>query len=184
MNWWKNDVELSFRIRPIGLFIAGMYAVTCWAARQVSLDQFYLPAGIRVAALLLCPPRLWPYLLLGEYAYFAQMRYPLIGKYGLAWVILGSVFLMPAVALVVRAHRRFMTATTEGWLLSMAVSAALIATALKLGLAHLLSENPSSVPFATRAVRFVLGDYIAILTVAPLAPVSYTHLTLPTILLV
>ncbi|MBE5268809.1 MASE1 domain-containing protein [Stenotrophomonas sp. B2] len=169
LNWWKNDVELSFRIRPIGLFIAGMYAVTCWAARQVSLDQFYLPAGIRVAALLLCPPRLWPYLLLGEYAYFAQMRYPLIGKYGLAWVILGSVFLMPAVALVVRAHRRFMTATTEGWLLSMAVSAALIATALKLGLAHLLSENPSSVPFATRAVRFVLGDYIAILTVAPLA---------------
>ncbi|KAG0920744.1 hypothetical protein G6F32_015446 [Rhizopus arrhizus] len=62
-----------------------------------------------------------------------------------------------------------MTARADGWLLSVAVSAAVIATALKLGLSHLLSENPSSVPIATRAVRFVLGDYIAILTVAPLA---------------
>ena len=169
MNWWKKGIELNFRIRPAGLAIAVMYAVTCWAARQISLDQFYLPAGVRVAALLLCPPRLWPYLLLGEYAYFAQLRYPLIEKYGLAWVILGSAFLLPAVALVVRAHRRAMTATTEGWLLSVAVSAALVATALKLGLSHLLSESPSSLPFAARAMRFVLGDYIAILTLAPIA---------------
>lgn len=169
MNWWKKGIELNFRVRPFGLAIATMYAITCWAAWRVSLDQFYLPAGIRVAALLVCPPRLWPYLLVGEYAYFAQLRYPLIEEYGLAWVILGSAFLLPAVALVVHAHRRFISAKTDGWLLSIAVSAALIATALKLGLSHLLSENPSSVPIATRAVRFVLGDYIAILTVAPLA---------------
>ncbi|WMJ68563.1 MASE1 domain-containing protein [Stenotrophomonas sp. 24(2023)] len=169
MNWWKKGFELNFRIRPVGLAIAAMYAIACWGAWRISLDQFYLPAGIRVAALLVCPPRLWPYLLLGEYAYFAQLRYPLIDQYGLAWVILGSAFLLPAVALVIHAHRRVMTATTDGWLLSVAVSAALVATALKLGLSHLLSDSPSSVPFATRAVRFVLGDYIAILTVAPLA---------------
>lgn len=168
MNWWKKGIDLSFRVRPHGLAIAALYAVMCWGARQISLDQFYLPAGIRVAALLLCPPRLWPYLLLGEYAYFAQLRYPLIEKYGLAWVILGSAFLMPAVALVVGAHRKARTAASEGWLLSIAVSAALVATALKLGLAHLLSESPSSIPLATRAMRFVLGDYIAILTVAPI----------------
>lgn len=169
MNWWKRGIELTFRVRPLGLAIAAMYAITCWAAWRVSLDQFYLPAGIRVAALLVCPPRLWSYLLIGEYAFFAQLRYPLIDDYGLAWVILGSAFLLPAVALVVHAHRKFMTAKADAWLLSVAVSAAVIATALKLGLSHLLSENPSSVPIATRAVRFVLGDYIAILTVAPLA---------------
>ncbi len=44
----------------------------------MSLDQFYLPAGVRVAAVLLFPPRWWPYLLLGEYAYFAKMRVPMI----------------------------------------------------------------------------------------------------------
>ncbi len=169
LNWWKRGIELTFRVQPLGLAIAAMYAITCWAAWRVSLDQFYLPAGIRLAALLVCPPRLWPYLLIGEYAFFAQLRYPLIDEYGLAWVILGSAFLLPAVALVVYAHRKFMTAKADGWLLSVAVSAAMIATALKLGLSHLLSENPSSVPIATRAVRFALGDYIAILTVAPLA---------------
>jgi glucose-6-phosphate-specific signal transduction histidine kinase len=78
------------------------------ATRQLSLDQFYLPAGIRVAAVLLCPPRLWPYLLLGEYAYFAQSRVPMIEKYGLTWVIVASAFLMPAVMLIVKLQRRLM----------------------------------------------------------------------------
>lgn len=87
-DWWKDGLQLSLRIRPVGLVLAVVYAFACWGTRKLSLDQFYLPAGVRVAALLLCPPRLWPYLFLGEYAYFAQMRYPMVEKYGLAWVIL------------------------------------------------------------------------------------------------
>ena len=96
LDWWKEGLLLKVRIRPAGLMIALLYAVAYWATRQLSLDQFYLPAGIRVAAVLLCPPRLWPYLLLGEYAYFAQSRVPMIEKYGLTWVIVASAFLMPA----------------------------------------------------------------------------------------
>lgn len=168
LNWWKHGIQLDFRIQPAGLVLALAYAITCWATRQISLDQFYLPAGVRVAALLACPPRLWPYLILGEYAYFAEMRYPLIDKYGLAWVVLGSATLMPAVALVVHLHRRVMAASSEAWLLSVAASAALVASALKLGLSHLLWEVPPSLPFWTSALRYLLGDYIAILTVAPL----------------
>jgi len=87
LNWWTNGIRLDVRIRPAGLALAALYALACWATRQISLDQFYLPAGIRVAALLLCPPRLWGYLILGEYAYFAQMRYPMIDRYGLPWVV-------------------------------------------------------------------------------------------------
>ncbi len=169
MSWLKSGFELSFRIRPVGLALALLYAVACWGARHFSVDQFFLPAGIRVAALLLCPPRLWPYLVLGEYAYFAQLRYPMIDEYGMSWVILGSACLMPAVALIVHLHRKAMGSISESWLLSVAASAALIASALKLGLSHALWPVPPSMPFYTNAALFVLGDYIAILTVAPLA---------------
>lgn len=169
MNWLKSGFELSFRIRPVGIALAALYAITCWTTWRLSVDQFFLPAGVRVAALLLCPPRLWPYLILGEYAYFAQMRYPMIEAYGVGWVILASACLMPAVALIIHLHRKAMEATTEGWLLSVAASAALVASALKLGLSHLLWPAPPTMPFYSNAALFVLGDYIAILTVAPLA---------------
>ncbi|PTT64163.1 MASE1 domain-containing protein [Stenotrophomonas sp. HMWF003] len=169
LDWWRNGLQLNLRIRPAGFVVAVVYAFACWGARQISLDQFYLPAGVRVAALLLCPPRLWPYLILGEYAYFAQIRYPMIDKYGLAWVVIASACMMPAVAVVVRLHRRIMAAPTEAWLLSVAATAALVATVLKLGLSHLLWPVPPSLPILTSAARFALGDYIGILTLAPLA---------------
>jgi hypothetical protein len=70
--WWQEGLRLDFRIRPVGLALSALYALACLAKRQISLDQFHLPAGIRVAALLLTPPRLWPYLVLGEYAYLAH----------------------------------------------------------------------------------------------------------------
>ena len=87
MQWWKEGLPVNIRISPQGLVLMLIYAVACVATRKLSVDQFYLPAGVRVAALLLCPPRLWPYLLLGEYAYFAHLRIPLLEKYGLAWVL-------------------------------------------------------------------------------------------------
>lgn len=169
MNWLKNGVELSFRIRPAGLALAVLYALACWSAWRLSVDQFFLPSGIRIAALLLVPKRMWPYLVLGEYAYFAQMRYPLIDEYGIAWVLIASACLMPAMALVVHVHQKLMTSTTEAWLLSVAASAALVATALKVGLNHALWPVPPSIPFYSNAMLYVLSDYIAILTVAPLA---------------
>ncbi|KAF1016418.1 MAG: hypothetical protein GAK31_01916 [Stenotrophomonas maltophilia] len=169
MNWLKHSFELSFRIRPVGLALAVLYAVTCWITWHLSVDQFFLPAGIRVAALLLVPKRMWPYLILGEYAYFAHMRYPMIEQYGIGWVIIGSACLMPAVTLIVHLHYKVMAFTTEGWLLSIAASAALVASALKLGLLHVLWPVPPSMPFYSNAMLYVLSDYIAILTVAPLA---------------
>jgi len=169
LKWLRNGFELSFRIRPAGLALAVLYAVACWTTWHLSVDQFFLPAGIRVAALLLTPKRMWAYLVLGEYAYFAHMRYPMIEDYGMAWVIFGSACLIPAVALIVHLHHKLIASTTESWLLSIAASAALVATALKLGLIHMLWPAPPSMPFYTNAMLYVLSDYIAILTVAPLA---------------
>jgi hypothetical protein len=134
VEWWRQGFRLDVRIRPNGIALAAVYALGCWLARSLSMDQFYLPAGIRVAALILTPRRYWAYLFVGEYAYFAQMRLPMIHRFGLPWVILGSIFLMPAVAFIVHKHRRWTENRADISLLSIALMAAISVTVLNLSL--------------------------------------------------
>lgn len=169
MQWWKDGLLVRIRVSPEGLALALIYALACWGARKLSLDQFFLPAGVRVAALLLCPPRLWPYLLIGEYAYFAHLRIPLISKYNLTWVILASVFLMPAVMLIVRLHRKLLARTTILGVISIAVCAATVISLLNLGISYLLWEPLHNATFLTNVLRYALGDFTGILILAPLA---------------
>nr|WP_251006594.1 MASE1 domain-containing protein [Stenotrophomonas sp. ISL-67] len=171
LNWWKNglQVKLGMRIYPDGLLIAALYALACLAARQISVDQFNLLTGLRVAALLLCPPRLWPYLILGDYAHLAQVRYPLIDKYGLAWAIVSSVLLMPAVALIVRLHRDVVSISPGAWLLSLATTIAIATALINIGTAQLFWPMAFSVPLPTIAAHQIVGNFIGILTVVPLA---------------
>ncbi len=128
-----------------------------------------MPAGLRVAALLLTPPRLWPYLLLGEYAYLAHIRYPLVETLGLPWVILASLFLLPLVALVVRVHAASMRSQQIYWLLSLAACSAILIAIVRLSTMHLLWPIPPEESLLSSLGRHVLGEYIGILTIAPLA---------------
>ncbi|MGH8037109.1 MAG: MASE1 domain-containing protein [Stenotrophomonas sp.] len=171
LHWWKNGLQLklSVRIYPDGLLVAALYALLCLAARQISVDQFNLLAGIRVAALLLCPVRLWPYLVLGDYAHLTLVRYPMIDKYGPAWAIICSALLMPAVALIVRVQRSVLTGIPGVQLLSLAATVAIAAALINIYAAQLLWPSPPSIPLPTRAAHQTLGNFIGILTVAPLA---------------
>ncbi len=152
-----------------GLLIAALYAVTCWATRQVSLDQFFLPAGVRIASLLLWPVRFWPYLLLGEYIYYGHLRFPLIENYGLSWVLISSAFQFPTAAGVVYLHRRQIARKTDTWLLSVASAAAVLIGTGTVLIAHLFWPVPPPGGIVAISFRSVLGDYVAILTVVPLA---------------
>lgn len=167
MTWWWEGNRLE-RIAK-GLLLAGIYGLTCWAARTVSLDQFYLPAGIRLAALILFPTRLWLYLLIGEYAYLAHMRVPMIGKFGVPWAVISSITLLPTVALIVRLHLKRMNEEQGVWILSAAALSALAVSALNIAFAHLLMPSPPRYSVATDAIRFSIGDYLGMLTVVPLA---------------
>lgn len=169
LEWWKKGVKFEFRIQPQGIAIAVAYALACWATRKLSLDQFYLPAGVRVAALLLCPPKFWLYLVLGEYAYFAHMRVPMIDKYGVTWVIAASACLMPTVALIARLHARLLATRADAWLLSVGAISAAIVTVLNTVMAHFLWPVQVPIPLLPNLTRFAIGDYLGILTVAPLA---------------
>ncbi len=169
VSWWKDGIQVDVRFRPEGFAVATLYAAACLVTRQLSLDQFYLPAGVRIAALLLVPVRLWPYLLLGEYAYFAQIRMPMATTHGLAWVILGSIGLMPLAMLIVRFHRRHVPTAGGLWLLSLSFSAGIAVSLLNMGLARLLWPGPDPEMMLERVGRTLLGQTTGILTLAPLA---------------
>ncbi|MEG2805056.1 MASE1 domain-containing protein [Stenotrophomonas sp.] len=167
--WWKDGLRLSLHIRPDGIAISVLYALACWGTRKFSLDQFYLPAGVRVAALILCPPRLWPYLVLGEYGYFAQMRYPMVNVYGLPWVILGSIFLMPTVMAIFWLQRRLVEAAVGVGLLCVAAAAATVTSICNVMWSHLLWPTTPEIAFHTSVGRMALGDFLGILTIAAIA---------------
>lgn len=171
MDRFKEAIELSFRIRPVGIALAAVYALSCLVSRQFSLDQFFLPAGIRAAALLIVPTRLWPYLLFGEYAYFATLRIPMIDSYGLDWVILASTLLMPMAMLVVYLHREKMPseAATGLWLLSLSICTALFVPALNLSISYVLWSNPPPSNLLSAVDRTIFGHFAAIITLVPLA---------------
>lgn len=168
-EWLKKEFHLNLRISSSGVVLALGYAMVFWATRQMSVDQFYLPAGIRVAALLVCPPRTWPYLMVGEYAFFAQARFPLIDQYGLAWVVLASALLMPTVAAIVYLHRRRLAAGNPAWLLSIAALSAVAITALNQGLAYLLMPTLHDAVSWMGVAKYIIGDYLGILIFAPVA---------------
>lgn len=154
---------------PEGLLVAAIYATTCWVARQVSLDQFLLPSGIRIAALLLSPVRIWPYLLLGDYLYLGQLRIPMLDKYGAEWVLISSAYQLPTAAAVVHLSRHLVANKSDTWLLSIAAASALLIGIGNLAFAYLLWPSPPSGGFLNLASRYVLGHYIATMTIAPLA---------------
>ncbi len=168
MVWWREAVKVQLKIQLRGLALALAYAVLCWATRKVSLDQFYLPAGVRVAALLIFPVRMWPYLILGEYAYFAHLRLPMVETYGASWAVAASIVPMPVVALLVHWHQRLLV-RSDAWLISLAALSAVSATMVGLCLSHLLWPIPHRNEFATDATRNMLGNFIGILTLAPIA---------------
>lgn len=165
-NWLEQEFQL--RIRLSGLLLVVAYAFVFWAVRQISVDQWVLSAGVRVGALLLFAPRYWPYLIAGEYAAFAYMRYPLIERFGLAWVTIGSAALMPTAAFIVHQHRRLMASGNPYGLLSIAALTAISITALNLGLAWLLMPTRHTAVSWDGAITYVIGDYLGILIFAPL----------------
>ncbi|WP_447944872.1 MASE1 domain-containing protein [Stenotrophomonas indicatrix] len=171
MDRLKNAFEVSFRLRPVGLALAAVYAASCLISRQFSLDQFFLPAGIRAAALLIVPTRLWPYLLLGEYIYFAKLRLPMIDTYGLDWVILASTLLMPMAMLVIYLHRMRTPseAATGLWLLSLSLCTALLVPGLNLSISYVLWSNPPPSNLLDAVDRTIFGHFAAIITLVPLA---------------
>ncbi len=158
---------MSFR--PIGLLLALLYAVGFLTLRDWSVDQWYLPAGLRVAALLLFPFRYWPYLIAGETGGLLYLRYGAIERNGLDWYLVSTTTVMPMVAAIVYLHRPRFTMLREYWFLSVAVAVAISVTALNVLTIELFMPPTASTGQWERSIKYIIGDYLGILMLAPLA---------------
>lgn len=59
-----------------GMLISVCYCLVSLILWRLSIDQWYLPVGLRVVALLFRPYREWPFLLLGDAAAMLVLRIP------------------------------------------------------------------------------------------------------------
>lgn len=167
----RGIAQLDWRSIGRGIVLAVAYALCFWILRNsnITLDQWYLPAGLRVAALLLFRRSYWPYLIVGESAALLYLRIPRIDEYGVPFVFFSAITAMPLVAYLVWLHRK-KRADAEGiqWLLQLAGVAAIGATMMSALLAYGLIDELRVPTDRSSEFKYIVGDYLGILTLAPI----------------
>ncbi|MCI2243821.1 MASE1 domain-containing protein [Xanthomonas sp. PPL568] len=149
---------------------AALYAVAFRLAWVSSEDQFYLPAGLRVAALLFTPYRFWPAIFAGDALAMLGIRLPISAHLGASpmWAWATSLLLCPIVSLgPLLARARFMgSLTSERWLPLMLIGIAFWGVSASTAL-NWAFGGPVEDDLASYIYRFGVGQYLAI-TVATL----------------
>lgn len=151
-----------------GLAFSVVYCFAYLAAWFSSLDQWFLPAGIRIAGLLLLPIRYWPYLFVGDIAALGLLRAPRAPLDGALWayaspfLLISMIAVMPAVL-----HRRLSTLVAQvRWLPFSAVLLALWGAASNAVVNFVLSGPPvmaSLEGFLRVSVGYHLGITLVLL---------------------
>jgi glucose-6-phosphate-specific signal transduction histidine kinase len=149
-----------------GLALSAVYCLAYLAAWFSSLDQWFLPAGLRVAGLLLLPYRYWPYLFAGDIAALLLLRVPRAGYDGELWAY-ASPFLLPPLIATVPALLRNRLKTIEQkikWLPLMAPSIALWGWFSNMLINFVLS-GPTSFASFDKLMKFSVGSWLGIFIV-------------------
>ncbi|MDO0848504.1 MASE1 domain-containing protein [Xanthomonas campestris] len=151
-----------------GLLTATAYCLAFQLSWHCSLDQWYLPAGLRIAALLLAPSRLLPWILMGDVAALLMIRVPAISSVGVnpTWAYASPWILVPAIALVPIAIRaRYEAVHRAGAsLIPMLLVTAVWGALCTLG-TNIMLDGPSSAISGVKFARFAVGDYLGMLMV-------------------
>lgn len=92
--------DRSWQRQAIGVAGAGIYCLAYLMLWRVSFDQWYLPAGLRLASLILLPIRYWPYVFLGDAAALLITRVPKAEQYSVQWAFLSPLLLVTVISLV------------------------------------------------------------------------------------
>lgn len=149
-----------------GVLLSVGYCASFLLAWRCSVDQWYLPAGLRVASLLFLPARRWPWLLVGDAAALLVLRVPRMEEWGgsTTWAYLSPFLLMPAISLLPVAARLHVPDLTrhDHWLLPLALLTALWSTLCNLAINASLG-GPSGPAPIDLLIRYWLGDYLGTL---------------------
>jgi glucose-6-phosphate-specific signal transduction histidine kinase len=153
-----------------GLLVAALYCAAFVLLWRLSQDQFYLPAGLRVASFLLLPRRLWAYALIGDAAAVFGLRWRIVDQYSLEWVIVPTLLLPPLLAVGPLLMRRML----NPWLNNLRwVPLGLAAVAVWMAVWMIVFDQifggAQGAASVTRFVRFVTGYYLGMLMLVPLA---------------
>lgn len=149
-----------------GCLLSIAYCAVFLLLRRWSVDQWYLPAGLRLVTLLLMPWRKWPYLLAGDIAAVLALRVPMVETrgYSAAWAYVSALFFMPFVSLlplVARSHIPNLI-HKDHWLLALALAMAMWGSCCSLAFNAVLGGPQTSAVWHT-LVKYTLGDFLGML---------------------
>lgn len=159
------------------LAVAGAYAACYELTRNISFSHWMLPAGLRLACLLLVPRRFWPALAVGEALPIAEMAALHATSFGVLWACMASVppilACMPAMAWL---RRRFTLLRPDGQInVGLILGATLVcavvtagANALVLSTVSMADGSPAPSITLPILLAWVLGCYLGALTLTPL----------------
>ncbi|MFC3549439.1 MASE1 domain-containing protein [Lysobacter cavernae] len=157
---WKSVLK--------GMCLSVIYGFLMLGAWRLSVDQWYLPAGIRVAALLLLPTRLWPYIFAGDAAAFLFLRAPKAEQYSEQWAYLSPFLLAPLVAVVPAISRRLLgdISDHERWFPAVALAIAVWTALVNMSI-NLVLSGPAASNTLENFLRYVVGQYLGIFIFVP-----------------
>ena len=155
------------------LAILGAIAYTCvyqllW---RHSLDQWALPAGLRVALLLWLPLRAWPYMLVCDAVAMLYLRVPMAPQHGNTWAYLSPFILAPLLALAVYPIRRVLGGRLRSAhylppvMLILAVWMTVVVFGVNVALSGPSTTRAELIPIG---LQVALGIYLGMLTIVPL----------------
>lgn len=152
-----------------GIGLSVFYCLAYLAAWFNSLDQWFLPAGVRAASMLFLPYRFWPYLFLGDAAALLMIRTPIGWQSSQLWAYISPFLLAPAISVVPILFRRRLKAIHENvaWIPAIAISIAAWSSFCNLTINYLLS-GPSPSNAINIFMRYVTGDCLGVLMIVPL----------------
>ncbi|MFC6838578.1 MASE1 domain-containing protein [Xanthomonas theicola] len=166
------------KLKHTGIFLLQSlsYAAAFFIAWRCSADQFYLPAGLRIAALLFAPYSRWPAIFVGDAAAMLALRIPIAQELnaGPLWPYVTPFLLCALVSIGPLALRKLKPdfQQHERWLplalLAIAVWGSTASTIL-----NVVFDGPRPADLVSYSYRFSVGQYLAILAVV--LPVLLWH---------
>lgn len=157
-----------------GLLIAALYCAVFLLLWRLSMDQWYLPAGLRAATLLFLPYRLWPYVFLGDAAAVLALRWPKIENYSVEWALVPATTLLPLIAMPVLIARKYLKqrATHARWLAIVLLATTLWGELWMHALNHALTNQPAPATLSS-FLKWSTGDYLGMMMIV--LPVAVWH---------
>lgn len=151
-----------------GLLLSAVYCAAYLLAWFQSLDQWFLPAAVRMACLLFLSFRYWPFVLAGDIAAVLYVRAPKAGQYGELWAYLSPFLLAPSISIAPLILRRRLAKLLDNLLLFpfLVIAIAIWSSFCKLMINFLL-DGPAADSVLDTFLRFTIGDCMGILIAVP-----------------